>query len=112
MTTEAALAASPSVNTWRRVKRDAEPRNGLSTNSNDKNASIPEDASTTAVSPPVKSSALRKKYRLKTNSGQCHRYSEHEITPINTSGRKLRANFVVESPCSPAQMINPVPRQG
>ena len=44
--------------------------------------------------------------------GQCHRYSEYEISPMKTTGREASREPTSDDPVSPAAMIRTAPRQG
>lgn len=52
------------------------------------------------------------KWRAKTSSGQCHRDSDYEISPVNTRGRALRIRSVRVLGPDPDQITSAAPTAG
>ena len=82
------MVTAASRNSRRRGRMPWRPRNGRSMYRHEAIASATDASSTPRRSAVVNSRIAI--WRAKTSSGQCHRYSEYEIRPVNTKGRALR----------------------
>ena len=75
-------------------------RNGRSTYRQEAAATRNPAASTTVTSKPDRL-RVDASYLASESSGQCHKYSEYEICPMNTKGLAERMRVTMELPIAP-----------
>src|SRR5580704_18857747 len=109
-------SAAAATETRRKITgRDSRRRSrkGCSTNLHDSVASAKEAKSSTSLvtfgEHPLMS---RPSLSWNTISGQCHRYKEYEIIPMNTTGRRDKALPTTDPPDFPAAMTKAAPTHG
>src|ERR1700761_3185691 len=109
------IAALTAANTkaWLPASLNRPVRNGVSTSHHESVATTTVIASATAfVRWFGRPSVWSKPKRWNISTGTCHKYSEYEISPRNTTGLNESTRLASGVPSSPVRIMSAAPRQG